>query len=218
MTARPTSCRPAATPSDPRAAQREVEEAAALGVPPGARGAAHWPHARRREAAGYGGVPLRADPGARLHDGHRGGRGRAQRHRHAHRGRRALRPRAAPPAARPRGPRVAPRHGVCGRQRFVADGKAAHARPGEHVGRLRARPVRPASAARGRHPGRPPVPARPPCATSTSPRDEDLLVSARQDSRAMLEADPMLAGLSLRPVRDEVIIRYGDVFKEVGGG
>ncbi len=49
-------------------------------------------------------------------------------------------------------------------------------------------------------------------------RDEDLLVSARQDSRAMLEADPMLAGLSLRPVRDEVIIRYGDVFKEVGGG
>lgn len=49
-------------------------------------------------------------------------------------------------------------------------------------------------------------------------RDEDLLLAARDDARALLEADPSLQAPPNRPVRDEVIARYGDVFKEVSGG
>ena len=49
-------------------------------------------------------------------------------------------------------------------------------------------------------------------------RDEDLLLAARADARALIETDPLLGELAHRPVRDEVIARYGDVFKEVSGG
>ena len=49
-------------------------------------------------------------------------------------------------------------------------------------------------------------------------RDEDLLLAARADARELIEADPLLEEVTHRPVRDEVIARYGDVFKEVSGG
>ncbi len=49
-------------------------------------------------------------------------------------------------------------------------------------------------------------------------RDGDLLEAARSDMREALVADPLLEGTALRPVRAETIRRYGDVFKDVGGG
>ena len=49
-------------------------------------------------------------------------------------------------------------------------------------------------------------------------RDEDLLLAARADARGLIESDPMLDAVAHRPIRDEVIARYGDVFKEVSGG
>ncbi len=49
-------------------------------------------------------------------------------------------------------------------------------------------------------------------------RDGDLIEEARDDVRARMEADPQLLSIKDRPVRDEVIRRYGDVFKEVSGG
>ena len=49
-------------------------------------------------------------------------------------------------------------------------------------------------------------------------RDADLLAWAREDMRALMSGDPRLEGVAVRPVRAEVIRRYGDVFKDVGGG
>ncbi len=49
-------------------------------------------------------------------------------------------------------------------------------------------------------------------------RDEALLLDARADARGLLEEDPQLELVAHRPVRDEVIARYGNVFKEVSGG
>ncbi len=49
-------------------------------------------------------------------------------------------------------------------------------------------------------------------------RDADLLAWAREDMRALMSGDPRLEGVAARPVRAEVIRRYGDVFKDVGGG
>ncbi len=49
-------------------------------------------------------------------------------------------------------------------------------------------------------------------------RDADLLAQARLDAREMLARDHRLDSRELRPVRDELIARHGDVFKEVSGG
>jgi len=48
--------------------------------------------------------------------------------------------------------------------------------------------------------------------------DADLIEAALQDVRAAMQDDPLLERPEHRPVRAEVIRRYGDVFKEVGGG
>ena len=49
-------------------------------------------------------------------------------------------------------------------------------------------------------------------------RDGDVLQAARDDAIALLEASPRLEGVEARPIRDELTIRYGDVFREVSGG
>lgn len=49
-------------------------------------------------------------------------------------------------------------------------------------------------------------------------RDEGLVSAARDDMRALMKDDPLLEHVENRPIRAEVIARYGDVFREVGGG
>lgn len=48
-------------------------------------------------------------------------------------------------------------------------------------------------------------------------QDEDLLAQARFDAIDLLDSDPHLESTANRPVRDELIARYGDVFREVSG-
>ena len=49
-------------------------------------------------------------------------------------------------------------------------------------------------------------------------RDLDLLEWARDDAAQMLAEDPDLLGRAHAPVRDELMIRFGDMFREVSGG
>ena len=49
-------------------------------------------------------------------------------------------------------------------------------------------------------------------------RDIDVIRAARARAAAMMRADPHLGSVELAPVRAAVIEKYGDVFKEVGGG
>ena len=72
-----------------------------------ARRAGSRPHAAAREGARHVRVQGRQDRVVRRHHRHRSGRRRAERHADGHRERRAHGPRAAAPAARPRGPRRA---------------------------------------------------------------------------------------------------------------
>ena len=49
-------------------------------------------------------------------------------------------------------------------------------------------------------------------------RDEELLERARADAVDLLSRDPGFEGVENRPVRDELVARFGDVFREVSGG
>ena len=49
-------------------------------------------------------------------------------------------------------------------------------------------------------------------------RDEDLVRRANACAQGIMERDPQLTGVEGLPLRAEVIRRYGDVFKVVGGG
>lgn len=49
-------------------------------------------------------------------------------------------------------------------------------------------------------------------------RDEELLERARTDAVDLLSRDPGFEGVENRPVRDELVARFGDVFREVSGG
>lgn len=49
-------------------------------------------------------------------------------------------------------------------------------------------------------------------------RDADLIEAARGEMRTLMDADPQLRNVENRPVRAEVIRRYGDVFRVTGGG
>ena len=71
------------------------------------------PHDGRREGRGDARLQGRRDAHPRRHDRHRGRRRRARRHHHGHRACRALRPRAAAPAARPRRARRQARRPAC---------------------------------------------------------------------------------------------------------
>lgn len=48
--------------------------------------------------------------------------------------------------------------------------------------------------------------------------DADLVEAAREDVRVRMALDPRLESIENRPIRAEVIRRYGEVFTEVGGG
>ncbi len=105
------------------------------------------PHEGRGQGQDDAGVQERQDPAARGHHRHRSGRGRAEREPDDHRERRAHGPRAAAPAARPRGPRVA---GVELRaavsRAAVRDGARTPRRDPRQQRRIRDRAARPAAA------------------------------------------------------------------------
>ena len=106
-------------------------------------GAAARRHVQHGQGRDHGGVRRRAPQGAGGDDGDRGGRQRAQRQHHGDRARRALRPGAVAPAARPGGARHprellhAPLQGAAGRDRAPAPGD-----DGAHRGRLSRSPRR----------------------------------------------------------------------------
>jgi ATP-dependent DNA helicase RecG len=53
----------------------------------------------------------------------------------------------------------------------------------------------------------------PPLAVGDFTRDVDLLLEAREDAFALVEADPTLAARPNRPLREEVLRRYADTFE-----
>ena len=134
------------------------------------RRAAARPPARRREGSRDGALQARRDPDSGLDHGDRGRRGRAERHRDGDRAGRALRPGAAAPASRARGPRrgaelLHPGHREDERHRARAhphaggiDRRLLHRRNGPEAARagrvLRHQAIRAALAAGGQHSAR----------------------------------------------------------------
>ena len=154
--------------SDLRAATESAQRIAAA-LPGRARRSRARPARRRRAPGRDGALRVRRDAGARVDDRGRGGRRRRERDAHDRRARGALRPRAAPPAARARRARAQARH-VRARRARRERGQRGAPRGDARDARTASRSPTPicASAARASSSARASTAACPICASPTS--------------------------------------------------